>query len=422
MDPGASGTRVGRHRFGVLHWAVVGMSRTQVAERAGVDSGYVQRLLDAGVLVPARGGVFTEGDVRRARLYDGLERTGLPLQAIREALDAGELSFGWLDHPLYDLIAALSRRSFRDVATETGIPLELLTVVREAIGFALPDPDDPMREDELRVVPLIRVLVSRGFAASVVERLLRVYGDALRRIAETEADWWRTQVALPSLASGLTDAEMHEATLGFGEELAPLIEQAMLAIYHAHQEHTWSENLIEEVEDALDRAGLRAKMRTTPAICFVDISGFTDLTEQQGDEAAADLATRLAAPVTRPTERRGGKVVKWLGDGVMLHFRRAEDAVPAALEILEAVADAGLPLAHIGIHSGPVVFQGGDYFGRTVNLAARIGEQAQAGQVLVSDDVAGTIDPERFAITAVGPVELKGVPDPIRLHAVSRGS
>jgi adenylate cyclase len=251
--------------------------------------------------------------------------------------------------------------------------------------------------------------------------LLRVYGDALRRIAETEADWWRTQVALPSLASGLTDAEMHEATLGFGEELAPLIEQAMLTIYHAHQEHTWSENLI-EVEDALDRAGLRAKMRTTPAICFVDISGFTDLTEQQGDEAAADLATRLAAPVTRPTERRGGKVVKWLGDGVMLHFRRAEDAVPAALEILEAVADAGLPPAHIGIHSGPVVFQGGDYFGRTVNLAARIGEQAQAGQVLMSDDVAGTIDPERFAITAVGPVELKGVPDPIRLHAVSRGS
>ena len=141
----------------------MGISQTDVADRAGVDPGFVQRLIDAGVLAAATGGAFTDGDVRRVRLYQGLERTGLPLDAIREALDAGELSFGWLDHPLYALMAPVSPRSFRDVASETGIPPDLLMVVREAIGFALPDPDDPMREDELRVVPLVRVLVSRGF-------------------------------------------------------------------------------------------------------------------------------------------------------------------------------------------------------------------------------------------------------------------
>jgi adenylate cyclase len=406
----------------MLHWAIVEMSKTQVAERAGLDPGYVQRLVDTGLLVPATRGVFTEGDVRRARLYHGLERTGLPLQAIREALDAGELSFGWLDRPLYDLIAAVSRRSFRDVATETGIPLELLTVVREVIGFAVADPDDPMREDELRVTPLIRVLVSRGFPASVVDRLLRVYGDAFRRIAETEADWWRRQVALPSLGSGLTHAEMHEATIGLGEELAPLIEQAMLAIYHAHQEHTWTEDLIEEVEISLDRTGLRSRLITTPAICFLDITGYTRLTEERGDEAAAELAARLTPLVQRPAERRNGKVVKWLGDGVMLYFRRAEDAVPAALETLKAIADAGLPPAHIGIDSGPVVFQDGDYFGRTVNLAARIAEHAHAGQVLVSDDVATSVDDERFVLEPIGAVELKGVAQRVRLHVVERRS
>jgi adenylate cyclase len=88
-------------------------------------------------------------------------------------------------------------------------------------------------------------------------------------------------------------------------------------------------------------------MRITPAICFMDLSGFTDLTEQRQGRA-------------------------YLGDGVMLYFGSAEDAVPAALEMLDATAEAGLPPAHIGIHAGPVVFQGGDYFGRTVNLAARI--------------------------------------------------
>jgi adenylate cyclase len=399
---------------------VDGISDREVAERAGVEPGYVTRLVDVGVLTPADDGAFTEGDVRRARLYQGLERTGLPLEAIREALDAGELSFGWLDNPLYDLIAPLSQRSFQDVASETGVPLELLRVLREAIGFALPEPDDRMREDELRVVPLIEKLVSARFPTSVLERLLRVYGDGLRRMAEVEADWWHRYVVLPALASGMTDAEMHEATLGFGEETTPLLEQAMLAMYHAHQEHTWVENLIGEIEDALDRTGLRSRLVRPPAICFLDITGYTRLTEERGDEAAAELAARLTPLVQRPAERHGGKVVKWLGDGVMFHFREPNGGVVAALEMVDAIGAAGLPPAHVGLDTGPVVFQGGDYFGRTVNLAARIGEQAAPGQVLVTQEIVDRVVPDGIAFEPVGAVELKGVSEPVLLHAVTR--
>jgi adenylate cyclase len=399
---------------------VSGISQAEVAERAGVNRGYVAKLVDVGVLAPGADGTFTEGDVRRARLYQGLERTGLPLEAIREALDAGELSFGWLDNPLYDLIAPLSPRSFRDVASETGIPLELLRVLREAIGFALPEPEDRMREDELRVVPLIQKLVSSGFPTSVLDRLLRVYGDSLRRIAEVEADWWHSYVVLPSLASGMTEVEMHEATLGFGVELAPLLEQAILAIYHAHQEHTWVENLIGEIEDALDRTGLRSRLVKPPAICFLDITGYTRLTEERGDEAAAELAARLTPLVQRPAERHDGKVVKWLGDGVMFHFREPTGGVIAALEMIDAIAAAGLPPAHVGLHTGPVVFQGGDYFGRTVNLAARIGEQAAPGQVLVTQEIVDRVASDGIAFEPVGAVELKGVSEPVLLHAASR--
>jgi adenylate cyclase len=395
------------------------LSQRDVAERAGVDLEFVTRLVDVGVLAPAADGTFTEGDVRRTRLYQGLERTGLPLEAIREALDAGELSFEWLDAPLYDLIAPLSPRTFRDVATETGIPLELLRVLREAIGFALPEPDDRMREDELRIVPLIRTLVSR-VPTFVVDRLLRVYGDALRRIAEVEADWWHRYVVLPSLASGMTDAEMHEATLGFGEEATPLLEEAMLAMYHAHQEHTWVENLIGEIEDALDRTGLRSRLVKPPAICFLDITGYTRLTEERGDEAAAELAARLTPLVQRTAERHGGKVVKWLGDGVMFHFREPTGGVAAALEMIDAISAAGLPPAHVGLHTGPVVFQGGDYFGRTVNLAARIGERAAPGQVLVTQEIADRVASDGIAFEPIGVVELKGVSEPVLLHAVTR--
>jgi adenylate cyclase len=395
------------------------LSQQEVAERAGVDLDFVTKLVDLGVLTPGEDGAFTEGDVRRTRLYQGLERTGLPLEAIREALDAGELSFGWLDAPLYDLIAPLSPRSFREVAEETGIPLELLRVLREAIGFALPEPEDRMREDELRIVPLIRTLASK-VPTAVVERLLRVYGDALRRIAEIEADWWHTYVVLPSLASGMTDAEMHEATLGFGEETTPLLEEAILAMYHAHQEHTWVENLIGEIEDALDRTGLRSRLVKPPAICFLDITGYTRLTEERGDEAAAELAARLTPLVQRPAERHGGKVVKWLGDGVMFHFREPTGGVVAALEMIDAISAAGLPPAHVGLHTGPVVFQGGDYFGRTVNLAARIGERAAPGQVLVTQEIVDRVASDGIAFEPIGAVELKGVSEPVLLHAVTR--
>lgn len=396
------------------------ISTQEVAERAGVDLDYLCRLVDLGLVVPDEDGTFSEGDARRARLYRGLERAGLPTEPMIEALERGALSFAFLDLPVYDRFAGLSQASFREVSSEKGIPLELLLVVREAMGYAQADADDRMRDDELRVVPIIAQLLSRGVDRAVIERLLRFYGDALRRVAETEADWWRRQIVMPSLASGLNEVEMMKVTAGWGEEFAPLIEQALLAFYRANQDHTWTENLIEEVEDALDRAGLRSRIATTPAICFLDITGYTRLTEERGDEAAAELVVRLTPLVQRPADRHGGKVVKRLGDGVMFHFRDPGDAVLAALEMLEAVSDAGLPPAHIGLDAGPVVFQGGDYFGRTVNLAARIAEQAEPGQVLVSQGVVDAVDTEDVAFTPIGSVILKGVSQPVLLHSAGR--
>jgi adenylate cyclase len=396
------------------------ITKPDVAARAGVDLEYVTRLIDAGVLVPAGDGTFTQGDARRARLYLGLERAGLPFGALVQALERGELSFDFLDLPVYDRFSPLSRRSFRDVSAQESVPVELLLVVRDAMGLAQASGDDQVREDELQLVPLIKLQLSKGFDLAVVERSLRVYGETLRRIAETEADWWHTQILLPSRASAMNAAEMLRVQAELGEEFNTLIDQALLAIYHANQEHTWTETLIAEVEDALDRVGLRNKMETTPAMCFLDITGFTRLTEERGDQAAADLAARLTPLVQRPAERHGGKVVKWLGDGVMFHFRNSRDGVVAALEMGEAISAAELPPAHVGLATGPVVFQGGDYFGRTVNLAARIAEQAQPGQVLVTQEIVDRIGPGDVVFEPIGSFLLQGVSQPVLLHAAER--
>jgi adenylate cyclase len=74
----------------------------------------------------------------------------------------------------------------------------------------------------------------------------------------------------------------------------------------------------------------------------------------------------------------------------------------------------------MGIHAGPVVFQEGDYFGRTVNIAARIADYARSGEILVSQAVVDAADVPEVEFTEVGPVELKGVSSPLRLHAATR--
>jgi adenylate cyclase len=395
-------------------------SRQEVARRAGVDSDYVDRLVELGLLQPGTGDVFSPGDVRRARWVQSLERAGVPLDGMAAAVRDGALSFSFLDATAFDRFAGLSGTTFGELSERTGVPLELLNVVREAVGFAEPRPEDHVREDELSVVSAIELQLSSGFRPVVIERWLRVLGDGLARIAETETDWWRSEVGIPLLESGMTEREMLEAQADLGSRMAPLSEQALLAIYHGQQEHVWSKSAVEVVEGALESAGLLSRLHHPPAVCFLDITGYTRLTEERGDEAAADLAARMATLVRRSSHEHGGQPVKWLGDGVMFLFPDPGPGVLAALDMVEGVATRALPPAHVGIHSGPVVFQEGDYFGRTVNIAARIAEYARPGEVLVSQEVVEAADGIPVSFAEIGPVELKGLSGTLRLHTARR--
>ena len=398
-----------------------GFTRAELADRAGVDSDYVGRLIELDLLTLGEGDTFSLGDVRRARLVKSLEQAGMPLDGMGRAVASGHLSFAFLNLPQLDRFSGFSGKTFRELSAETGVPMELLQAVRESIGFALPNPDDPVRDDELGVLPAIKLHLSRAFPTAIVERWLRVYGESLRRIVETDADWYRNHIMKPLLDSGMGYGEMLETSALFGAESAPLMEQAVKAIYHGQQEHAWMKNIIESVENSLEEAGVRSKLDQPPAMCFLDLSGYTRLTEERGDKAAAELAASLAQLVRRTSGEHGGWPVKWLGDGVMFYFKDSGGGAFAALEMVERVSAAGLPPARVGLDAGPVIFQDGDYFGRTVNNAARIAAYARSGEVLVSQEVFEAADVEGLSFTEIGPVELKGVAQPIRLHAASRG-
>ncbi len=163
----------------------------------------------------------------------------------------------------------------------------------------------------------------------------------------------------------------------------------------------------------------------TGTIVFTDLVGFTEFTALSGDDAALELLatqSRLVDEVL-PADAR---VVKELGDGLLLYFRDPADAVQAGLELqrtFEAASEStGMPLwIRIGMHAGAVRERGRDLVGHDVNVAARIVDVAGAGEVLVSDAVRRDAQPRVPTVEFVelGPVVMKGIPDPIRLWRAS---
>jgi len=398
-------------------------SRAEAAERAGVQPAYLDRLIELGIIRPGGEGRLSAGDVRRARMVRTLEGAGFTLEGLAAGLRGGYLSLDFLDTAVYERFATLSDQTFQQLSERTGLPLHLLLLIREATGSAAPDPEDLVREDELGVVPLIENQLAMGFRPLAVERGLRVFGDSLRRMAETESDAWRSEIMEPLLAAGKGPDEVAEAgTDEAGARLERAVDGALMALWHANQARAWTANIIAGFEQALTTAGLLTKLAHPPAMCFLDITGYTRLTQEHGDEAAASLAERLGRLVQRTSLAQGGRPVKWLGDGVMLYFPNPGPGVLAALEMVAGVASAGLPPAHVGLHAGPVLFQEGDYFGQTVNLASRIAEYARPGEVLVSQEVVDAAPDSGAIFTEIGPVELKGVAGVVRLHVAHRAA
>ena len=391
---------------------------TEAAERSGVDVDQLRGLVDLGIVQPHADGRFTPADLRRAAMINSLVASGVSVQGLATAIHDGAIAFDFLDAPAFERFSSHSQRTFAQVAEESGVPVELLMFVREASGSVAPAPHDRMRDDELPYVAMIAGQLDGGFRTPVIRQLIRTQCDAMRRIAETESGTWVTEVIEPAMKRGM---RIDEATgFEYGDRMAVLNERALIAMYHLQQARAWGAGIIDGLEHQLAEAGVHSRLEHPPAMCFLDITGYTKLTQERGDAAAAQLAEELGQVVRQTSVQHGGRPVKWLGDGVMLHFPHPGSGVVGALEMVDAIVGAGLPPAHVGLHAGPVIFQEGDYYGATVNLASRIADYAQAGQVIVSRSVVDAAGEAPVVFREVGPVELKGVAGAMDLYAAAR--
>lgn len=167
----------------------------------------------------------------------------------------------------------------------------------------------------------------------------------------------------------------------------------------------------------------------TLTLLFSDIEGSTRLNRQLGDDAFARLLRRHDEIVRDVVGAHGGHVVKTQGDGFLAVFPDAHDGVACALELQEVLAEpshTGQVLAlRIGLHTGSAVTGDGDVFGESVAFAARVAARAGGGEVLVSDEVRGRVEPEVVDLDFRGRLlrsSLKGIPGRHRLHEVTRST
>jgi adenylate cyclase len=392
------------------------LGEKELAGLAGAPVAFLRRAVELGIVRPGEGQrPYRRADLSRLRLALACDLAGLPLDGIGKAVADGRVAFDFLDGAQYRF-AGHTDQTYRELCAERGLDLELLLRLQEAQGIAVPDPDDFVREDDLQMVGAMQIAGMFGVPAEPMVRMMRVYGESMRRMTEGENQIYRTYIEEPMLAGGMDVAAMMASTSEFGTQYATIMDSSLLAMYHRQQERVWLGNMVERIEAALEEMGLAERSARPPAMCFLDLVGYTRLTEEQGDAAAAELAGSLAGVVQGVSQRHGGRPVKWLGDGVMFYFPDPGEAVRSSLEMVRETASAGLPPAHVGLHAGPVVQQDGDFFGRTVNLASRVAGRAGADEVLVTDDVvdvAGQLDDVRFA--DAGSAELKNVSHPVRL-------
>ena len=399
------------------------LTLAELAAESGASVDLLEWLVGQGQLRALADGRFDARESATVSTVQALLASGISRDDLAWAFDeagAGVSSIG----QMFALPSERSPRTYAEVVAELGDIGPRLASIYAALGLTEPSPDEHLRANEERVMTgfaSIWAEIDPGGDADV--RVARIAGETTRRLNEAWLDIW-DEIAQPridtqggatshgqSRAADPTDPAQNASLRGaeIGRLMAAWLHERAL-------ERTLNARIIGAFEHALVRAGrLEARPDHPPAIAFVDLSGYTTMTVERGDEAAAAAADRLRALADECVRGTGGRLVKLLGDGVVLLFEDRSSALKATIELVRRVAAAELPPAHAGIAAGRVVVRDGDVFGQTVNLAARIAGHAGPGEVVVEEGVVIALPRGTASFTPLGRIELRGFPQPIAL-------
>jgi adenylate cyclase len=383
----------------------------EAARRSGVTASTLKRWARQGV-IPVDDDRWTVTAAAQARVVARMRERGHSLRSLRNAVREGRLAFGFVE----ELFPSPHRTiSLDEAARRTGLEPELIERLMALLGTPIAEEHALTERDTEAMVGIARVLES-GFPLVALLQLVRVYARALRTIAEAEVRLFHLYVHEPLIREGVEPFEMAAEMEGLAGDLLPLTTPLMEYIHTRYLRFYIEQDVVGHME--AEFAGDRQIGRVSMAFCFIDLTGFTRYTEEEGDEEALDLVERFVETVeaTLPAE---ATIVKTIGDEVMI-------VSPDPTTLTEwAVGFLGLfqerPQPRVGLHTGNAVYRDGDYFGTDVNLSHRVVARALGGEVLVTRSVVDAIGSSDYLeFDPIGKTELKGFPEPAELFSAHR--
>ena len=393
------------------------VSAPELAELVPCSLEHVRRLEELGILEPHEtDGLFPSSDVHVVRLMAAFEEAGISLEDVARGVAGGELSFPlglFLPEPV------TMPETYEGLAARLGRSPALMRRLSGELGLA-PPPDDRIRAEDAEMLSFMLGKLDLADEEDL-SRFARLYGGTIQRLVGSGLQFFdrtvRQRVATFELSNEEKDGLVYEKAAGFTE----LVQSLVSWLQRRHREHAVLEYIVSVTEGFMEERGITPRQtKQPPAIAFLDLTGFATLAEERGDEAAAELAAGLASVVQEASQTRGCRPVKWLGDGVMFHFADPGRAIQSGLDLVEQTERAISVPARIGIDAGAVIVQEGDYFGNTVNIAARIADYARPHEVLVSEEARRTAGLTDVEFELIGDVPLKGVSNAVRLHKATR--
>ena len=388
------------------------ISLSEAARRSGVPASTLKRWAKEKI-VPVRRGRWTATAAAQARVVARMRERGYSLEDLREAGREGRLAFGFTEELFPTPAETLT---VDQVAAETGLEPELIERILVILGTPKGRQRELNADDAAALRHCARVLAA-GFPLVAFLQLVRVYVQSMRRIADAEVRLFHLYVHEPMIRDAVPELEMAAEMGELAGDILPLAAPLTEYLHSRYLRFFLEQDVVGHMESGLGADTAEIELgQVTMALCFIDLSGFTRYTEEEGDMEALDVIENFVETVeaTLPPE---ATIVKTIGDEVMVVSPDAASLTEWAVEFLGRFPER--PRPRVGVHCGEAVYRDGDYFGSQVNLAHRVVNRALAGEVLVTDRVTTAIAArEQLEFEPIGQVRLKGFPVPTDLYVV----
>jgi adenylate cyclase len=387
------------------------ISLSEAARRSGVPASTLKRWA-AEKILPVRKGRWTVAAAAQARVVSRMRERGYSLEDLKEAGREGRLAFGFTEELF---TGADETITIEQAAEETGMEPELVERILVILGT--PRGQRELSQDDLGALRHCARVLAAGFPLVAFLQLVRVYAQSMRRIADAEVRLFHLYVHEPLIRDAVPELEMAEEMGELAGDILPLAAPLTDYLHQRYLRFFVEQDVVGhmEADQAMDTAEIELG-HVHVTLCFIDLTGFTRYTEEEGDIEALDVVENFVANV-ETTMPREATIVKTIGDEVMVVSPDPASLTEWAVGFLSRFPRR--PQPRVGIHYGDAVYRDGDYFGSQVNLAHRIVNRALAGEVLVTDAVCAAITgSDGLELEPIGEVKLKGFPTPTELFTI----